>query len=307
MSLSTGFGSSVALDNRIVAGNSLAIGSMLFWAAGFPAAEALLQVWHPVTVILLRLLCVLCVLYAAWFWIEGRGAIQSAAWFRGVTIGILGFGTGAALLLFAQWYTDPVTVALIATTTPIMATLIEVVQGDRKIHFNFLIGLIASVIGGVVAVGNTFTIDTGIGLFMAILSGALFSWTSDASVKQLPKLSTLGRTTVTFTGAAIFAAGLFAICWFFGVASLPKSLSWSNAANLLIYSIAAMAISQIMFLGAVAKIGIALTSLHINIAPFYVMIFVVLFGGIWNTQVALGATLVAIGVIIAQKNNRNSI
>ena len=40
MTLSTGFGSTSALDNRIVVGNSLAVGSMVFWAAGFPAAVA---------------------------------------------------------------------------------------------------------------------------------------------------------------------------------------------------------------------------------------------------------------------------
>jgi drug/metabolite transporter (DMT)-like permease len=138
---------------------------MVFWAAGFPAADALLQIWHPVTLILLGLITVLCVLYPLWIWMDGRGKLRNIAWARGFFIGFFGFGIGTALLLFAQWYTDPVTVALIATTTPIMATLLEVWQGDRKISIQFLIGLIASVIGGVFAVGDTFTLDTGIGLF----------------------------------------------------------------------------------------------------------------------------------------------
>jgi len=33
------------------------------------------------------------------------------------------------------------------------------------------------------------------------------------------------------------------------------------------------------------------------------MMFVILLGGVWNVQVAFGAAMVAIGVIIAQKNN----
>ena len=302
MTLSTGFGSTTALNNRIVVGNSLAVGSMVFWAAGFPAADALLQIWHPATLILLRLITVLCLLYPLWMWMEGRGALRNVAWTRGFIIGFFGFGIGTALLLFAQWYTDPVTVALIATTTPIMATLLEVWQGDRKISVQFLIGLTASVIGGVFAVGDAFTQDTGIGLFMAIFAGAFFAWASDASVKQLPCLSTLGRTTITFTGAVLFAALMFILCWYFGTAALPNAVSIADVSNLAIYAIAAMAISQIMFLGAVSKIGIALTSLHINITPFYVMIFVVLLGGVWNVQVAFGAAMVAVGVGIAQKN-----
>ena len=172
-------------------GNSLAVGSMVFWAAGFPAADALLQIWHPVTLILLRLMTVLCLLYPMWMWMEGRGTLQNVAWSCGFVIGFFGFGIGTALLLFAQWYTDPVTVALIATTTPIMATLLEVWQGDRKKSIQFLIGLTASVIGGVFAVGDTFTLDTGIGLFMAIFA-VHFLHGLGCSVKQLPRLARWG-------------------------------------------------------------------------------------------------------------------
>ncbi len=93
-------------------GNSLAVGSMVFWAAGFPATDALLQIWHPVTLILLRLITVLCVLYPLWIWMDGRGKLQNVAWARGFVIGFFGFGIGTALLLFAQWYTDPVTSAV---------------------------------------------------------------------------------------------------------------------------------------------------------------------------------------------------
>ena len=138
---------------------------------------------------------------------------------------------------------------------------------------------------------------------MAIFAGAFFAWASDASVKQFPSPSRLGRTTVKFTGAALFAAVLLIVCWYYDIAALPSTVSLKDLGNLAIYAIAAMAISQIMFLGAVSKIGIALTSLHVNIAPFYVMMFVILLGGAWNVQVAFGAAMVAIGVIIAQKNN----
>ena len=36
-------------------GNGLAVASMLTWAAGFPAAEILLQTWPPVALLLARL------------------------------------------------------------------------------------------------------------------------------------------------------------------------------------------------------------------------------------------------------------
>ena len=41
--------------NPVLSGHALAVGSMVLWAAGFPAAEVLLDVWHPVTLVVLRL------------------------------------------------------------------------------------------------------------------------------------------------------------------------------------------------------------------------------------------------------------
>ena len=63
-----------------------------------------------------------------------------------------------------------------------MATLLEVWQGDRSIQF--LIGLTASVIGGVFAVGDAFTLIQGLACSWQFLRH--FCMGSDASVKQLP-------------------------------------------------------------------------------------------------------------------------
>ena len=114
-----------AARRQAVSGNVLAVGSMLHWAVGFPAAERLLADWHPITLMMLRLLLAFGVLLSLWLAMDGLRAAQAAAWRRGLWIGALGFGMGTKLLLFAQWFTDPVTVALIATTTPVSVATIE--------------------------------------------------------------------------------------------------------------------------------------------------------------------------------------
>jgi hypothetical protein len=65
-----------------------------------------------------------------------------------------------------------------------------------------------------------------------------------------------------------------------------------------------MALSQILFIASVERLGIALTSFHINIAPFYVMIILIALGGGWNWHAALGALIVGLGVFIAQGEHR---
>ena len=59
-------------------------------------------------------------------------------------------------------------------------------------------------------------------------------------------------------------------------------------------------ISHIFFIIAVDKVGVAITSLHLNFAPFYVMILLFLLGEAWDLRASIGASIVAFGVWLAQ-------
>ena len=290
----------VSARQRAVSGNALAVVSMLFWAAGFPAAEILLDQWHPITLMTLRLGLALAVLIPMWILMDGMDALRYARWGRGLWIGAVGFGTGTNLILFAQWYTDPVTVALIATTTPISAAAIEVLGRQRRLNMRFGLGLLASLIGGAIAIGGEFSPDLGWGILMAIASGILFVWASNSAVQDFPDLSPAGRSAITFVGAALFTSLSFAVAWGFGVAEMPVTITSDQFGLLAIYAVAAMALSQVLFIASVGRIGIALTSFHINIAPFYVMMILLALGGAWDWRAALGAAIVGLGVVISQ-------
>ena len=70
---------------------------------------------------------------------------------------------------------------------------------------------------------------------------------------------------------------------------------------LLIFSLPAIAISQLLWIWAAGGLGILLASLHMNAVPFYVMVIVVIFlGDPWGWDQAIGAALVATGVFLAQ-------
>ena len=70
---------------------------------------------------------------------------------------------------------------------------------------------------------------------------------------------------------------------------------------LLIFSLPAIAISQLLWIWAAGRLGVMMASLHMNAVPFYVMlIMVMLFGDTWGWDQAIGAVLVLIGVLLAQ-------
>lgn len=294
------YASAYALRRNALSGNLLAFGSMVLWAAGFPAAEILLKEWHPIALMLMRLCMALSVLLPLWLLIDGPHVVRAARWNRAFWIGFLGFGAGTNLLLFAQWYTDPVTVALIATTTPIAATMVEVFGRRRRVNMHFLLGLGATVAGGAIAVAQNISIDLGLGVVMAIMSGLCFAWASDRAVQDLPALTALGRSAITFVGAAVFTLVMFICAVWMNWAALPQRISAGQFGLLAVYAVAAMALSQILFIASVGRIGIALSSFHMNIAPLYVMVIFVALGGVWDWRAVLGAAIVGFGVVIAQ-------
>ncbi|MDG0986450.1 MAG: DMT family transporter [Paracoccaceae bacterium] len=287
-------------SNRLVTGNALAFIAIFLFAAGFPAAEVLLEIWHPITLMFFRLLLAVSTLVIIWILLEGLPSVLKAPWLKGIKIGLLGFGLGTNLLLFAQWFTDPITVALLATLIPVSATILEVWDRRRKLNTKFILGLLASIIGGFIAVSENISIDLGWGVLMALASGFCFMWASDKSVTKLSGLSSIARSSITFTGAAVFTTISFLVLFNLGLIEIPNKITTNQLFSLIIYSVISMAISQVFFIASVDKVGIAISSLHLNFSPFYVMIILFILGGAWDLRAAVGASIVAFGVWLAQ-------
>ena len=74
--------------------------------------------------------------------------------------------------------------------------------------------MIASITGGIIAVSENISIDLGLGVLMALASGLFYMWASDKSVTGLPAISSIARSTITFTGAAVFTTFSFVIFLF---------------------------------------------------------------------------------------------
>ncbi len=284
-----------------LSGNSLAVASMLTWAAGFPAAEILLQTWPPVALLAARLALAVTVMIPIWALIDGPSRVVAARWGHAMSIGGFGLGCGMYLIILAQKLTDPVTVAIIASCAPLTATLLELFSGTRRLKWNFALGVIVSIFGGLIATSAVAPAQLGLGAICAVVSTALFCWASMATARDFPELSQTGRTTITFVGGLLMASALVFVSAYFGFDVLPKTaFDAQQAGMLLIYALISMGLSQVFFIASVGKLGVALSSFHINIAPFYVMVIMVVLGDEWNWTRALGAGIVALAIVLAQ-------
>ncbi|CUH79323.1 DMT family transporter [Tropicibacter naphthalenivorans] len=293
---------SAAGRRAALSGNALAVASMLTWAAGFPAAELLLEDWPATSLIAARLGCAVAMLLPLWLLVDGPRAVLGARWGRGLLVGGVAFGLGTWLLLVAQDMTDAVTVAIILSASPIAAVLIEMLWDGRRLTRGFAIGIVATVLGGALATGGG-GVALGAGALVAIAACFLFSWGSFAAVRDFPTLSPIGRTTLTLAGGFAATAVITLLSDAAGLPVRPTTqITATHIGLLAIYGIAGMALSQVMFIASIGRLGVAVASFHVNIVTFYVMLIMLALGGTWDWQAALGAGIVAVGVILAQRS-----
>ena len=284
------------------AANVVCMLSMLVWAMGLPAASLLLDTVPPLPLTAARMVLAAACLLPLWWLLEGRDALRHAPWWQGLGVGGFTIGLGAFLLVVGQGMTDAVTVAIISASMPVVAIAIEVLLDGRKLSRGLVVGVALSLLGGVMALdGGNQQLALGLGALMCFASVLVYTLGSRMTVTSFPDLSPLGRTTVTLTGAAVVTTVAACAAALAG-ATPPQwaALGWRELGALAIFAIGGLAISQVLWIRSVGHLGIALSSLHINATPFYVMLILFALGGAWNWTQAAAALVVGVGVLIAQ-------
>ena len=282
--------------------NVMCMLSMLIWAMGLPAASLLLATVPPLPLTAARMLMAAACLLPLWGLVEGFGALRTAPWRKGVLIGGGTLGLGAFLLVLGQGMTDAVTVAVISASMPVVGIAIEVLLDGRKLSRNLVVGVLLSLLGGWLALDDgPDGMSLGMGAALCFVSVVVYTLGSRLTVTSFVALSPLGRTTVTLTGAAM-ATTVAASGAALAGASAPQwqALGWTELGALAIFAIGGLAISQFLWIRSVGHLGIALSSLHINATPFYVMLIMFALGGHWSWSQAAAAALVGLGVLVAQ-------
>ncbi|EEW25740.1 DMT family transporter [Rhodobacter ferrooxidans] len=282
--------------------NLICMASMVVWAAGLPAADVLIAALPPLTLTALRMSLAAAVLLPLWLALDGWPALRDARWGRGIVVGAASIGLGAFLLIVAQKATDAVTVAVISANMPVIGMAIEVALDGRKLTPSLVLGMVLSLGGGLLAYASSMgSLHLGLGALAAFGSLVVFTLGSRVTVTGFPDLTPLGRTAITLTGAAIGTTLAAVLGQSLGMPVTDWALfGLREAGALALFAIGGMAISQLLWILSVGSLGIGMASLHINAAPFYVMLILFGMGGKWDWMQALGAAIVGLGVLIAQ-------
>ena len=285
-----------------ISGNLNCMVAVGLFSFGFPAANSLLETWGIISLITLRNLLGLIFLVGLMALTLGAASLSQLPWKKGFWIGFFGFGIGSMLLLLSQSMTNAVTAALAAATMPIFAVALEIAFDGKRLNLRFLISIVLVVLGGLTASGIQFgDVQLGLGFLIGLFASSFFAWGSRATVKEFPRLTPLARTTVTTLGMTGFCAFVFFGALIFKIegTTIP-TLTDNDLILLLIYAWCALGLSQWVWIRGVGQVGIGVASFHLNAAPFYVMLIMLALGYSWSWLQAIGACIVAVGVIMSQ-------
>lgn len=288
-------------QTSLLTANLICMASMLIWAASLPAADHIIPLLSPEHLSAVRMVPAAIFLILVWALWEGLGPLRRTNWIRGIAVGAL-ISLSAWFMIKGQAIGGAVTAAVISSTMPIVGIALEVAFDGRKITLALILGLVLSILGALLALDSgTDGLSLGWGALFCFAFVLSFTLGSRLTVTRFPKETSLGRTAVTMTGAAITAATVTLVQTASGT-PLPGFDAWglTEALALLLYSIGALGVSQLFWLMSIERLGIGLSALHINAAPFYVMLILFALGGSWNWPQAGAAALVALGVLIAQ-------
>ena len=289
-------------QSSLWAAHLICMASMVIWAAGLPANSVLLPILPPLALAALRLVLASAALIPFWLWREGAQALRGANWRLGVGVGSL-IGAGSLLIIMGQSRTDAVTVAVISAALPVVGLTLEIFLDGRKLTLGLILGLVFALAGGVLALGpSAGGVSFGIGALMCLVSVVLFTLGSRLTVTAFPTLTPLGRTAVTLGGASITMTVVALGGQMTGAVPAPDFtlMGPKEWGALFIFAVGSLAFSQVLWIMSVERLGIGMAALHINAAPFYVMLIALMFGGGWSWWQAGGAALVGAGVIVAQ-------
>jgi drug/metabolite transporter (DMT)-like permease len=286
----------------VISGNLVALLCMALWATTFPVTELLLRDWHPLLLVPARLvpgsLVIMLVTLMA-----GQGkAVRRAPWGTLLVIGGLGMGLGTTLIVWAQNYSDPVTISIIVTMTPLVSAAMGYFAGSERISIALALGLCCAIAGGILISLRPEVAGLHLrgGEVLALMSVILWAWFARAAVSRLGELPDLARAACSMVAASLAVVLITAVALVAGTVEVRYDLSLASIGLVLWLGVVANGVTMVFWMTASRLLGVTVTSIHLNGVPFYVIVMALAVGGTIYPSQVWGACLVAAGALLSQ-------
>ena len=283
-------------------GNLVALVSTVLWSSAFPATEYLLRGWDPLLLCAARLAGAALFILALTALAGRMHELRRAPWGDVLLLGAFGVAAPVFLLVAGQDRADAVTVAIVSTTMPLISALMSWLVDGRRPSATVSVGILLAIAGGSLATTAARGGPDGShgGELLVLASMVAWIWYSRAALRRLSGHGDLALSGLTFAAGALVAAGVVALALLLGLARPQFLLDEPNLAALLWMSMIAIGLSVPLWFTSTRLLGLTIAAIHTNLAPFYVMLIALAFGGAVSPRQVMGAVLVAAGALLAQ-------
>ena len=276
------------------------------WSTMFPATEYLLINWDPAAITFVRMGGGALVLLVAFTLLEDvSSTLQAAPWGKIFLLGIIGVSASTLLFAWGIKLSSAIAAALIATTGPIVATLITRFLYSEPLRRGIVLGVLLAVSGGICAVlgsGDRFDQFKG-GEFLVLMAMSLWVWYSYNCQRWLPDFPQIGIATLTVTAGALGFATYVGVAEFSGFDDIRFGTSIHEWMILGWLSIGPASTSIFLWHFGVSRIGVTIGSMYQNLVPI-VVVLISIFLGQYPTMMHLVAGILIIsGVLYTQIRN----
>ncbi len=289
-----------------LSGNLFTVASMLLWATAFPVTEQLLDGWEPLLLVPARLGLAGFVLALFQPLMPTAYDWRTLPWRRVLWIGGAGLGGSTLCIVWGQKYADPVTIAILATTVPLVSAIMGTLAGEERLSGRLLLAIALAMAGGMLTSLEVSEQTIGFrgGEVLALVSVVLWTWYSRASVAQLANIPAYPKSI-----ASLLAGALWLLTFVLGVAisgtlELRYSLAPYHLGLLAWMAVASIGLSMVFWLAGAQRLGVTIASMHQNAVPFYVLLFALFAGASVQTTQVVGALLVVCGAVLAPLHAR---
>ena len=138
------------------------------------------------------------------------------------------------------------------------------------------------------------------GELLVLASMVAWIWYSRAALRRLSGHGDLALSGLTFAAGGPGGGRGGRVALLLGLARPRLVLDELNIAALLWMSMIAIGLSVPLWFTSARMLGITIAAIHTNLAPFYVMLMALAFGGAVSPRQVVGAVLVAAGALLAQ-------
>lgn len=287
------------------------VATVLVWGTPIPLLDDILTRWDPVGMAMLRYaLSVPFLLLFLWLmqptvYRPGRFLPAGIGWGRLIFLGALGPGGFALCFMVALAYSNPITMAILAAISPVIAGLVDWACYGQRPAKGIGLALLLAISGGIMASVELSELASGLavegGEPIMLIALICWAWYSITAQRWMPGATQLHITTVSMLPTGFVIAGVYLAALALGWAEpLPADPRLDDMVLIAWIAVSSIVLGVLTWNMGVKRLGVVVASMYLNLIPLVAVLTAVALGVEPRIEQLIGGLLVVAGVLQAQ-------